>query len=168
MKGKFEEDILIPEKRIKQLLKYKSRLEELGNIKLEVDKLNNLVKIKSDEAVNSWICEKVIKAIARGFILKDAEKLFNTETTYTQLDLKNFGAKNKKQQLRLKGRVIGTEGTSKKKIQDLTKTKISIYGKTIGIIGEQENVELAKKAIEMLLSGSKHSTAYRFIYDNLK
>ena len=168
MKGEFEEDILIPEKRIKQLLKYKEELEKLGKVKLEIDRENNLVKIISDEAVNSWVCEKVIKAIARGFILKDAEKLFNAETTYIQLDLKNFGAKSKKQQLRLKGRVIGKEGTSKNKIQELTKTKISVYGKTVGIIGEQENVELAKKAIEMLLSGSKHSTAYRFIQDNLK
>jgi len=168
MEEKFEEDILIPETRIKEILSRKKELEKLGNMKLKINEKENLVQIKSNEATDSWIGKEVISAIARGFSVEDAEKLFNPEIGYIQLHLRDFGGKNKKQQTRLKSRVIGRHGMCKKKIQDLTGTKISVHGKTIGIIGEYEDAELARKTIEMLLSGARHSTAYLFLNDQLK
>jgi ribosomal RNA assembly protein len=65
--------------------------------------------------------------------------------------------------LRLKGRVIGESGKSRKTIEDLSDTQISVYGKTIGIIGEAENTNMAKKAIDMLLTGAPHSTVFRIL-----
>ena len=78
----------------------------------------------------------------------------------------NDFAKTKNDSVRLKGRVIGSEGKSRNAIEELTETNISVYGKTIGIIGLQQNVASAKKAIESLLSGSPHSNVYRFLERN--
>ena len=41
--------------------------------------------------------------------------------------------------------------------------KITVYGKTIGIIGKWDGMRIAKEAIQMLLSGSSHSNVYRFL-----
>ena len=48
-------------------------------------------------------------------------------------------------------------------LERLTKTNLSIYGKTIAIIGQVEHVNLARQAIERLLQGSQHGTVYSFI-----
>jgi len=33
----------------------------------------------------------------------------------------------------------------------------------VAILGKLENVEIAKRAVEMLIEGKKHGTAYRFL-----
>ena len=45
----------------------------------------------------------------------------------------------------------------------MTLTHISVYGKTIGIIGQLEHIPNARKAIEALLAGRKHGTVYKFL-----
>ena len=58
---------------------------------------------------------------------------------------------------------IGEGGKSRKTIEDLTECYISVYGKTIGIIGEPENVAAARKAVEDLLKGSPHGNVYKLL-----
>ena len=67
--------------------------------------------------------------------------------------------------IRLRGRVIGQEGRSRKFIEKHTKTYISVYGKTISIIGTYENLSTARRAIIMLLEGAKHPRMYGFLED---
>ena len=64
---------------------------------------------------------------------------------------------------RLRGRVIGKEGKSRKYIEEMTETHISVYGKTIGIIGETEDASIARQAIENLLKGSQHNSVYHWL-----
>jgi len=64
---------------------------------------------------------------------------------------------------RLKGRVIGADGKTRRIIEDMTETYVTVYGKTIGIIGETSNVSLARRAIESLLRGSPHSSVYKWL-----
>ena len=63
----------------------------------------------------------------------------------------------------LKSRIIGTKGKTKKYIEQYTNTKISIYGKTISIIGKWDKVNIAKKAILMLIEGCSHTTLYKWL-----
>ena len=48
-------------------------------------------------------------------------------------------------------------------LESLTDSHISIYGKTVAIIGGVTDVIVAKQAIEKLLKGSPHGNVYRFI-----
>ena len=48
-------------------------------------------------------------------------------------------------------------------IEDLAGVNMSVYGTTVGLIGQVEAVEVARKAIDMLLRGSEHATVYRFL-----
>jgi ribosomal RNA assembly protein len=107
----------------------------------------------------------VIKAIGRGFNPDIAFLILKQDYVFELINMNDF-AKTKNDSVRLKGRVIGSEGKSRNTIEELTETNISVYGKTIGIIGLQENVASARKAIESLLSGSPHSNVFRFLEKN--
>ena len=45
----------------------------------------------------------------------------------------------------------------------MTETYLSVYGKTISILGRPENVTTARKAIESLLAGSPHASVYKWL-----
>jgi len=55
------------------------------------------------------------------------------------------------------------DGKTRSLIENITGTYISVYGKTISFIGELAEIEVAKEAIKMLLTGSAHSTVVSFL-----
>jgi len=71
--------------------------------------------------------------------------------------------KSKNDLARQKARLIGTKGKARYTLESLTNTEISVYGKTVAIIGEATNVMLAVHAIERLLMGAKHGNIYAWI-----
>ena len=48
-------------------------------------------------------------------------------------------------------------------IVDMAEVDIAIYGKTVSLIGELENVMVAREAVEMILKGSRHKSVYSFL-----
>ena len=69
---------------------------------------------------------------------------------------------------RLKSRVIGREGKTKRVLEELTDSKISVYGHTISVISDIVKMNILKKSIDMLITGSKHATVYRFVETQMK
>jgi len=65
--------------------------------------------------------------------------------------------------MRVKGRLIGEKGKTRKMIEELTEAYISVFGHTVAIIGEHLQLEFAKKAVLMLIKGSQHSSVYKFL-----
>ena len=45
----------------------------------------------------------------------------------------------------------------------MTDTYITVYGKTVGIIGEVAQVSVAREALAMLIQGAMHKTVYRYL-----
>ena len=45
----------------------------------------------------------------------------------------------------------------------MTATEISVYGKTVGIIGTVEQVKIAREAIEMIIKGVSHESVFSFL-----
>ena len=76
------------------------------------------------------------------------------------IDLREFGGKSSDQIERIKGRIIGENGTARLNMENLTGAKISVYGRTVGIIGEPNQLRLAVDAISSLCSGSMHGPVY--------
>ena len=88
--------------------------------------------------------------------------LIKTDYSLEVIDIEEYtGTKNHLQ--RVRGRLIGTEGKARKTIEALTECYVSIYGRTVAIIGNVENVALARKAVEGLLKGSKHGNIYKWL-----
>jgi len=162
----FEEEILIPQERLAVLIgqkgKTKKQIEKAGKIKLQINTKEGLVKIRSKDPFGLLLGRQVVEAIGRGFNPEIAQKIFKEGICFELINLRDY-TKSKKGLERLRGRIIGTKGKTKRIIQRYTGTEISIFGKTIGIIGPVEGVQIARRAIEMLLSGCRHGTAYRFL-----
>ena len=163
---RFDYDLRIPRDRIAVLIgkngETKKSIETPTKTELTIDSKEGEVMISGEDAVGLYTAREIVRAIGRGFNPDFALLLLKSDYSLETLNVADF-AQNKNAMPRLKGRVIGSEGKSRKTIEILTETHISIYGKTIGVIGEAENVMLARKAIESLLSGSKHANVYRWL-----
>ena len=48
-------------------------------------------------------------------------------------------------------------------IEELSESYISVYGKSVSIIGTAESAAIAKRAVEALLSGSTHASVYTWL-----
>jgi len=159
-------ELKIPKERVAVLIgkngEVKNRLEEKGKVSLEIDSKEGDVFIEG-ESIDVFVMVSIVKAIGRGFNPDVAETLFNENNSFEFVDIQDYVGKSKKDQMRLKGRVIGQEGKARKYIEGFTETKMSVYGKTVGIIGQIERVAMAKQAVEMLLEGSPHGNVYKWL-----
>jgi ribosomal RNA assembly protein len=80
------------------------------------------------------------------------------------VDLRGAFGKSEADLKRVKGRIIGMNGKTRRIIEVLTDANVAVYGHTVGVIGTLEQVQVAREAIEMLVKGSMHSTVYRFLH----
>jgi ribosomal RNA assembly protein len=156
---KFSKSVRIPEERIKELLELKNKVEEELAVKLLVK--GNDVSV-SGESVNLLKARDVVVAVGRGFDCETAMLLLGDDYCLDVIDVKDY-AKTQKAIIRLKGRVIGDDGRAKRFIEKNTGCFISVYGKTVAIIGKNDDIVRARRAVIMLLEGAKHATAYRFL-----
>jgi ribosomal RNA assembly protein len=145
----------------------KAEIEKSTGTNISVDGKTGEVMIESalDSKDPSGIlkAKDLINAIARGFSPERAFRLLSDGQILEVIDLKEILGDSRNQLIRVKGRVIGEKGKTRRIIEKLTNTYVSVYGHTIAIIGDYEEVRVAKEAIEMLLKGMQHGTVYRFL-----
>ncbi|MEA3378766.1 MAG: KH domain-containing protein [Nanoarchaeota archaeon] len=168
----FKQELKIPKERIAVLIgtkgEIKKKIENKANVIIDVDSKEGDVIISGEDSFVLYITKDVVSAIGRGFAPKDALKLFQEGCIFDILNITEYVGKSKKGQRRIRGRVIGSEGKARKMIEDLTDTKIIIYHKTVGIIGEVEKVSIARRAVDMLLSGAPHGNVYRWLENKIR
>lgn len=156
----------IPKDRIAVLIgkngEVKQDIESHIGSRISIDSKEGEVTISGKDSLNLFTGREIIKAIARGFNPTIALNLFKHEWL---LDIINLGdvARSPHDMERLKGRLIGAGGKCRRVIEELTQTYISVYGKTVSIIGDMETVMIARRAIEMLLAGSSHPNVYKWL-----
>jgi len=145
----------------------KDEIENLTKTEITIDSDTGTVAIspteETEDPLSVWKARYIVKAIGRGFNPEIAIKLMGDETILEIINLPDYIGKNKKAILRQKSRIIGKEGRTKDIITDMTGVDISIYGKTVAIIGDMEQIHIAKEAVEMILSGVRHKTVYAFL-----
>ncbi len=165
----FNEEIKIPKERVAIVIgtkgKVKREIESKTNSKLDIDSQSGEILISSEDGLMAFLARNIVQAIGRGFNPEIALNLLKDNFDFALIDISDF-ARNENDKIRLRSRIIGSEGRAKKNIEQLTNTKLEIYGKTVGIIGPAENIILAKRAVEMLLQGSKHGSVYHFLEKN--
>ncbi|HJX05254.1 MAG TPA: KH domain-containing protein [Candidatus Nanoarchaeia archaeon] len=159
----------IPRDRVAALIGVKGRdkkeLEDSSSARISVDSEEGDVTIAGRDAVKLYALKEIILAIARGFSPDTARLLLKPDYMLEIINLKDYGLDNRNKMMRVKARVIGTEGKARRVIEELTGASLCIYGKTISIIGECTQVPNAKRAIELLIKGSMHSTVYKWLED---
>ncbi|MBL7056350.1 RNA-processing protein [Candidatus Woesearchaeota archaeon] len=141
----------------------KKNLEKETKTRIKIDSKEGEIFIYGEDALGLYTCRELVRAVGRGFNPEIAKLLLKQDYILEILSLSEYVGKSKDAMIRLKGRVIGREGKSRKIIEDLTESYISVYGKTISIIGETEGASMAKRAVENLLKGSTHANVYKWL-----
>lgn len=162
--------VRIPLERVGALIgedgKAKREIESKYGAKIYVDSETGEVMIDATNVNDPVLCLKLrdyVIAVGRGFSPERAKKVLEEDTYFECIDIKQYAGKSRNDLIRIRGRLIGKNGKTRRIIEELTGTVVSVYGHTVSIIGQYENFMVAKEAIEMLLRGSEHSTVYRFL-----
>ena len=163
----------IPKERVGVLIgpegKTKKNIEEKLSVELQVDGETGGVTATLAEKVEDpsllFRVKDVVTAIGRGFSPEHAFRLIRDEEAMLDvIDLRLIFGKSESDIRRVKGRIIGLNGKTRRIIEELTDTNVAVYGHTIGIIGNIEQAQAAREAIQMLINGSLHSAVYRFLH----
>lgn len=165
--------VKIPKERIGVLIgpegSVKGRIEQKFGVQLGVDgetgdvTLTLLPNVEDPSVL--FRARDVVTAIGRGFSPQRAFRLLQDEDAILEvIDLRETVGRSVSDMQRLKGRIIGQEGKTRRIIEELTEAEISVYGHTISIMANADQMEVAREAIQMLLRGSQHSTVYRFLH----
>ncbi|MFB3765056.1 MAG: pre-rRNA-processing protein PNO1 [Methanotrichaceae archaeon] len=160
--------IKIPEERIGVLVgpngSMKSFIEEKMKITLGIDSESGMVTVESSEdPISAMRVTDLVRAIGRGFSPERALPILDDEMIMLDvLDLsKMVGTKS--DMARIKGRIIGKDGKTREIMERLSGAKVSVYGKTVSLLGYPEQITTARAAIEMLLEGAPHGNVYSFL-----
>jgi ribosomal RNA assembly protein len=143
----------------------KKDLEAKSQTTITIDSKEGLVKVEGpdEQAVSLLRAIEVINAINRGFSPERAFELLEDEDLlFEVIDLASI-AEGPRQLDRLRGRIIGKDGRAREQIEDMTDVEISVFGKTIALIGYPEQLKTARAAIDMLLSGVPHENVFAFL-----
>lgn len=165
-------ELKIPKQRVAVLIgvkgQIKKQIEKATNTKLKIDSREGFVEIHGEDSVAAYKAEEIIKAIGRGFNPVVALSLLDEENCFEFVDIKSFSGKSLAKFTRIKSRLIGTKGKCRKLIETLANVHISIYGKTVGIIGKFENVQTARIAVQDILAGAPHGPVYKTLEEKRK
>ena len=143
----------------------KNKIEKELGVEIDIDEDGEITVFSTEEQKDplaTWKARDIIRAIGRGFNPEKALKLVSDDYILEIIDITDY-AHSDNAIRRLKGRVIGSGGKSRRYIEDLTDTDLSVYGKTIAILGEYEPVQIAKEAVSMILRGSSHAKMYKYL-----
>ncbi|MGF3522709.1 MAG: KH domain-containing protein [Candidatus Bathyarchaeia archaeon] len=164
--------VRIPKERIGVLVgpdgKVKRTIEEQLHVELRVESEDGGVEItlteKAPDPSLLFKAKDVVTAIGRGFPPENAFRILrNEDTVFDFVDLRAIFGRSESDIKRVKGRIIGMNGKTRKTIEELTEADVVVYGHTVGLIGTFEQVDIARNAVQMLIQGSQHHTVYNFL-----
>jgi ribosomal RNA assembly protein len=171
----FQQIVKVPRDRIGVIIgkngKVKGEIQHKCNVLIEIDSKTGDAIISSQSEPMSTRMEpfkavEVITAISKGFSPGRAYRLIEgDEDTFQLIDLRDYAGKSSNSMERIKGRIIGQEGKSRRTIEDLTGAYISVYGHSVGMIGKSDQIKIASDAVTMLSKGKSHKSVYTMLQE---
>lgn len=160
--------IRIPQDRVAVLIGSKGAtkrmLQKRCGVRFSVD-TEGLVAINDEvETADPLMVLKiadVIRAVGRGFSPERAVRLLEDDEYLEVYELKDYC--NPSQTKRVRGRLIGTDGKTRRIIEDLTGVWMNVHGNTVALIGNSVSLPIARHAVEMILNGSEHASVYSYL-----
>jgi len=160
----------IPEDRLGVLIgpggATKRRIAEATGTSVEVDADDGGVTVSGPDTDPGGVMKArdIVLAIGRGFSPPRAFRLVRDDTFLAVVDIKfATGHREKAALRRIRSRVIGTGGRARARLEELSGCSMSVYGSTVALIGQEDQLERATRAVELLLRGSEHSTVFHML-----
>ncbi|MDW5562197.1 MAG: KH domain-containing protein [Methanomassiliicoccus sp.] len=160
--------VRIPKDRVGALIgtdgETKETIEKRAGVRMRIDTEGEVdIEDNPQDPLAALKVMDLVKAIGRGFSPHRAMRLLDDDEYLEVIELGDFIGKKSDQLARVRSRLIGTNGKTRKIIEDLTGAYMSIYGSTVSLIGNSVQLPIAKTAVEMILRGSEHATVYRYL-----
>ena len=149
--------------------KIKNEIEKILGVKINLDSKTGeceILPIPNDPnyiPLNIYTAQKIVNAINRGFNPTKAMKLLEENYDLEIFNLLSILGKSDKRIKRVKGRIIGRNGEIRKAIERYAESFVSVYGKTVSIIADYDNLQIARKATSMLINGMPHHVVLKFL-----
>ena len=139
-------------------------IEDRAEVRLDIDSETGQVKVETTgDPVTALNGPDIVKAIGRGFAPDEAMRLLDNELTMFDIIDIDAASRNQNDLKRHKGRLIGEGGRTRELMEELTGASVVIYGSTMGIIGDPEQVDAVREAAEMIIEGAPHGAVYSFL-----
>jgi ribosomal RNA assembly protein len=162
--------VKVPKERVAVLIgpkgEVKRYIEDRAGVTLDVDSKDGSVVVHEEGAEDPFIAMRaaeIVKAIGRGFSPEHAFALLRDDFYFNLMNITEYVGKKPTHVRRIRARLIGTEGKTRRLIEELSECYITVYGNTVGIIGDDWGSDVARRAIDMVLSGSEHRSVYGFL-----
>jgi ribosomal RNA assembly protein len=160
----------IPEDRVGAVIgpegRTKREIRARTETQIDIDGEEGEVRITGPDSdpIRAMKARDIVLAIGRGFSPERAMRLLKDNAYLAVLDIKFTTGKREKAALRrIRARAIGTHGRARSRIEELSGCSMSVYGSTVALIGDEDQLERATRAVELLLKGSEHSTVFHFL-----
>ena len=144
----------------------KRYIEQRAGVTLDIDSTDGSVVVHEEGAEDPFTAMRaaeIVKAIGRGFSPEHAFSLLRDDYYFYLMDITDYVGKKPNHVRRIRARLIGTGGKTRRLIEELSEAYISVYGNTVAIIGDEWGSDVAKRAVDMILSGSEHRSVYNFL-----
>lgn len=163
--------IRIPKDRVGILIgpegKVKTYIEKKLQVKLDIESDGGIqIQLQPNAPDPSTLlrAKDITTAIGRGFAPETAYRLIrNEDDIFDIIDLRLIFGRSESDIRRIKGRIIGADGKTRRLIEELSEADVVVYGHTVGIIGSFEQADIARNAIQMIIQGSQHHTVYKYL-----
>lgn len=157
--------LAVPEERVGVFIgpdgKTRSLLERRTRCRIQVDSEDWRIEITGPDPVAEMRAGDVVKAVARGFSPERALRLLQSEDQ--MLEVVEIPADGRNDLERISGRIIGRDGRTRTILEETTGVFLSVYGKTVSLIGDLSQLAMAREALDMLFGGSPHGAVYKFL-----
>ncbi|MEM2282283.1 MAG: KH domain-containing protein [Candidatus Hadarchaeales archaeon] len=157
--------LLIPKERIGVVIgkggEVKREIEQRLGVKVEIEGEEITIRGPDENPLAVLRAKDIVLAMGRGFSPERAFRLFDESQYLEIIDMTEYVSDRALE--RMRGRVIGEGGKARRALEERLKVWVSVYGKTVSLIGDPEAIRVARRAVEMLLEGAQHSTFYKFL-----
>ncbi len=164
------QSVKIPRDRVGVLIgkggETKDAIERRTGVRLHIDSEEGDVEIdhtRAPDPAMALAVQDVVMAIGRGFSAEKAISLLHEEIFLEIMDIRDYVGTKQAHVVRMRARVIGTKGKTRRIFEELAGVHLSVQGNTVAIIGDLLQIEVAKRGLDMLLSGSEHAAVYKFL-----
>ncbi len=149
--------------KIIRIIKLRKKLEK--ELDIEITNRGKEIFIHG-KPEKEYIAEKIIDALDLGFSFKDAILIKEENILFEIINIKDYT--NRKDISRIRSRLIGKNGRTKKTLEQLSKSAIEIneIHNLIGVICPAEFMQNIQEAIISIIQGSKQSNVYASLEKN--
>ena len=142
----------------RKVMQNKKTIEQ--KFKIKISKKGKIIFLEGG-AEAEFLATQFIEAINTGFTVTKAYSLAEENFIFEKINIKDVTKRHDLE--RVRARIIGTKGKVLGTLEELTNCYISQHDNSVGILGKEEDVPLAKNAIIRIIEGAKHSNVYAYL-----